>query len=70
MAEPTARIKEFVMTIRILRGLFSIGTATALLVCGATPGLGLEVTKPVPAERREAVSLAEAVVKALRDRLV
>ena len=57
------------MTIRILRGLFSIGTATALLVCGATPGLGLEVTKPVPAERREAVSLAEAVVKALQNNL-
>ncbi len=57
------------MTIRILRGLFFVGTATALLVSATTPALGLEVTKPVPVERREAVSLAEAVVKALQNNL-
>ena len=57
------------MTIRNLRGIFLIGTATALLVSTTTPTFGLEVTKPVPAERRETLSLADAVVKALQNNL-
>ena len=57
------------MTFRILRGFFLIGTATALWVSTATLAFGLEVTKPVPTERREAVSLADAVVKALQNNL-
>lgn len=57
------------MTNRILPGFFLIGTATALLISTTTASFGLEVTKPVPTERREAVSLADAVVKALQNNL-
>ncbi|WHZ15686.1 MAG: Efflux transport system, outer membrane factor (OMF) lipoprotein [Nitrospira sp.] len=57
------------MTIRILRGLLLLGTATALATWTVPPTFGLEVTRPIPTERREAVSLADAVVKALQNNL-
>lgn len=57
------------MTIRILRGLLLLGTATALTTWTVPPTFGLEVTRPIPTERREAVSLADAVVKALQNNL-
>ncbi|MFO0767881.1 MAG: TolC family protein [Nitrospiraceae bacterium] len=41
----------------------------ALMIGGTSPSFGLEVTKPVPAERREAQSLSDAVVKALQNNL-
>lgn len=57
------------MTIRMLRGLLLLGTATALTTWTVPPTFGLEVTRPIPTERREAVSLADAVVKALQNNL-
>jgi outer membrane protein TolC len=41
----------------------------AFILWTAPPTFSLEVTKPVPTERREAVSLADAVVKALQNNL-
>jgi outer membrane protein TolC len=69
MGQPRSGIKEFVMTIRILRGLLLLGTATTLTTWTVPPAFGLEVTRPIPTERREAVSLADAVVKALQNNL-
>jgi len=69
MGQPRSGIKEFVMTIRMLRGLLLLGTATALTTWTVPPTFGLEVTRPIPTERREAVSLADAVVKALQNNL-
>ena len=57
------------MTSRILRGLMLIWMAAVVLLSETTASFGLEVTKPVPTERREAVSLADAVVKALQNNL-
>ena len=56
------------MTFPCSRGLIGIGVATALLSSSLT-GFGLEVTKPLSTERREALSLADAVVKALQNNL-
>lgn len=69
MAQPRLRIKEFVMTNATLRGCLLVGSATALFLWMASPSFGLEVTKPVPTERREAMSLADAVLKALQNNL-
>jgi len=52
-----------------LRGCLFIGSATALVLWTASASFGLEVTKPVPTERREAMSLADAVLKALQNNL-
>jgi len=53
----------------ILRRCLCIGSATALLLWTASASFGLDVTKPVPTERREAMSLADAVLKALQNNL-
>lgn len=53
----------------ILRGCLCIGSATALLLWTASASFSLDVTKPVPTERREAMSLADAVLKALQNNL-
>ena len=55
------------MTNAILRGCLFIGGAAALLLWTAPDSFGLEVNKPVPTERREAMSLADAVLKALQN---
>lgn len=52
-----------------LRGCLFIGSAAALVLWTASASFGLEVTKPVPTERREAMSLADAVLKALQNNL-
>ena len=57
------------MTNAILRGCLFIGGAAALLLWTAPDSFGLEVNKPVPTERREAMSLADAVLKALQNNL-
>ena len=57
------------MTNPILRGCLLIASATALILWTAPASFSLEVTKPVPAERREAMSLADAVIKALQNNL-
>ncbi|MCC2640241.1 MAG: putative Outer rane efflux protein [Nitrospira sp.] len=57
------------MTTRILRKFFLIESMLAFILWTAPPASGLEVTKPVPSERREALSLADAVVKALQNNL-
>jgi outer membrane protein TolC len=69
MAQPASPIKEFVMTNPILRGCLFLGSATALFLWTASSSFGLEVTKPVPTERREPMSLADAVLKALQNNL-
>ncbi|GMV49956.1 TolC family protein [Nitrospirales bacterium NOB] len=57
------------MTSGTLRRVLTIGSLTAILL-GMTPvAFGLDVTKPLPAERREAISLADAVVRALQNNL-
>lgn len=57
------------MTPRILRGFSLIGSIMAFILWTAPLAFSLEVTKPVPTERREALSLADAVVKALQNNL-
>ncbi|MCW5798150.1 MAG: conserved exported protein of unknown function [Nitrospira sp.] len=57
------------MTNSILRGCLCIGSATALFLWTASSSFGLEVTKPVQTERREPMSLADAVLKALQNNL-
>ena len=52
-----------------LRGCLFIGSAAALVLWTASASFGLEITKPVPTERREAMSLADAVLKALQNNL-
>jgi len=52
-----------------LRGCLFIGSAAALVLWTAGASFGLEVTTPVPTERREAMSLADAVLKALQNNL-
>ncbi|MBA5869816.1 MAG: hypothetical protein GDA68_07430 [Nitrospira sp. CR2.1] len=69
MAQPRPRIKEFVMANSFLRGCLFIGSAAALVLWTAGASFGLEVTTPVPTERREAMSLADAVLKALQNNL-
>ena len=54
------------MTNPILRACLSIGSAAALIAWTASASFGLEVTKPVPTERREPMSLADAVVAQAR----
>ena len=57
------------MTNAILRGCVLVGSATALILWTASVSFSLEVNKPVPTERREAMSLADAVLKALQNNL-
>ena len=57
------------MTNAILRGCVLVGSATALILWTVSVSFSLEVNKPVPTERREAMSLADAVLKALQNNL-
>ena len=57
------------MTNAIRRGCLLTGCAAALILWTAPDSSGLEVNKPVPTERREAMSLADAVLKALQSNL-
>ena len=57
------------MTNPLLRGCLVLASASALWLWTASTSFGLEVTKPVPTERREAMSLADAVLKALQNNL-
>lgn len=57
------------MSRRHRRNARPLGLALALVMGTTSPSFGLEVNKPVPAERREAQSLSDAVVKALQNNL-
>ncbi len=57
------------MTRRFKRCVSLLGSALIPVLGAVPPTFGLEVTKPAPSERREAQSLADAVVRALQNNL-
>jgi outer membrane protein TolC len=69
MGQPRDRIKEFFMSRRLFRSAPPLGFAITFILAAASTSLALEVTKPLPTERREAQSLADAVMKALQNNL-
>ena len=50
-------------------GILPVMAGVGLLLSFAPSVWGLDATKPIPSERREAISLADAVVKALQNNL-
>ena len=57
------------MSRRLFRSAPPLGFAITFILAAASTSLALEVTKPLPTERREAQSLADAVMKALQNNL-